>query len=53
MTRDLGPDPVLVFATSAEGHTVAIAVSSPEAPEELRSPGILTTAQAPELRKAS
>ena len=53
MTRDLGPKPVQVFATNAQGHTVAIAVSSPEALEELRSPGILITAQAPELRKAS
>ena len=53
MTRDLGPDPVLVLAANAQGHTVAIAVSSPEALEELCSPGILITAQAPELRKAS
>jgi hypothetical protein len=32
---------------------VAIAVSSPEALEELRSLGILIAEQAPELRKAS
>ena len=53
MTRDLGPDPVLVFVTNAAGHTVAIAASSPEVLEELREPGLLITQEAPELRRAS
>lgn len=53
MTRDLGPDPVLVFATNAAGHTVAIAASSPEVLDELRALGMAITEQAPELRKAS
>jgi hypothetical protein len=53
MTRDLGPNPVLVFLTNAAGHTVAIAASCPEVLDELREMGLVITDRAPELRKAS
>jgi hypothetical protein len=41
MTRDLGPDPVLVLGTDAAGRTVALAVSSPAVLEELRELGVV------------
>jgi hypothetical protein len=53
MTRDLGPNPVLVFVKDPQGHTVAIAAGSPEVLEELRSLGLVIEEQAPEMKRAS
>jgi hypothetical protein len=53
MAQGLGPKAVVVFATNAQGLTVAIAASSPEVLDELRELGLVISQQAPELRKAS